>query len=85
MKNWNFERWLGQIYATEEEEISCSDCFDWISEYVDRELTHSPLDPRMQRVRQHLGQCRVCREEYEVLHELASQELPSEANSPGGK
>ncbi len=85
MKNWNLERWLGQIYATEAEEISCSDCFDWISEYVDLELTHSPLDPRMQRVRQHLGQCRVCREEYQVLHELASQELPGEPKSPGGK
>ncbi len=85
MKNVNLESWLGRIYATEAEEISCSDCFDWISEYVDRELMHSPLDPRMQRVRQHLGQCRVCHEEYDMLHELASQELPGEADWPGSK
>ncbi len=85
MKNRNLEHWLGQIYATEAEEISCSDCFDWISEYVDQELAHSPLDARMQRVRQHLGQCRVCREEYELLHELAAQELSGESDLSGGE
>ncbi len=83
MKNWNLERWLEQIYATEAEEISCSDCFDLISEYVERELMHSALDARMQGVRQHVGQCRVCREEYEILHELAAQERPDEHDSPG--
>ncbi len=76
MKNLDLERWLRQIYTTEEEELSCSDCFDLISEYVDRELDHATLDAQMQRVRQHLGQCRVCQEEYEVLHDLASQEPP---------
>ncbi len=81
MKNWNLERWLGQIYATEEEELSCSDCFDLISEYVDREVEHSPIDGQMQRVHQHLGQCRVCREEYQVLRELASQEQPGESTT----
>ncbi len=79
MKNWNLERWLGQIYATEEEELSCSDCFDLISEYVDREVEHLPIDGQMQRVRQHVGQCRVCHEEYQVLRELASQEWRDES------
>ncbi len=83
MANWNLERWLEQIYATEADEISCSDCFDLISEYVDRELEHAALDAQMQRVHQHLAQCRVCQEEYQVLRELAAEEQAGNGPASG--
>ena len=79
MQDWNLERWLGQIYATEDQEISCTECFDWVSDYVDRELAHTPRGAQQERVHQHLGQCRVCREEYEMLRELAALESADEA------
>jgi hypothetical protein len=74
MKKPSLERWIGQLLATQDNEISCSDCFDSLSEYVDRELAQKEPDTRMQRLEQHLGQCRVCREEYEMLRELVSNE-----------
>ncbi len=80
MKSFDLERWLGQIYATEEEELSCSDCFDLVSEYVEGELAHTALDEQMRQIRQHLGQCRVCREEYQVLREIVAQSLLGDSN-----
>jgi hypothetical protein len=73
---------LRQLEATQDHELSCSECFEQISDYVDLELAGAPVAERLPLLRQHLGQCRVCREEYEVLHELAlvtaRGELPSE-------
>jgi hypothetical protein len=66
--------WVAQILATQEHEISCSDCFDALSEYVDREVAQKDPDERMQQLAQHLGQCRVCREEYEMLRALVADE-----------
>ncbi len=74
MKKPTLERWVVQILTTEEHEISCSDCFDQLAEYVDRELAQMRPDARMEQLAQHLGQCRVCREEYEMLRDLAANE-----------
>ena len=70
MKQPNLERWVTQILATNEQEISCSDCLERLSEYVERALAQSKPDARMLAVEQHIGQCRVCREEYEILRDL---------------
>lgn len=72
VKKPSLERWVAQLLATQDREISCSDCFDWLSEYVDRELAHEKPDARMQQLAQHIGQCRVCREEYEMLRDLVA-------------
>lgn len=74
MKKPSLEGWVAQLLATQEHEISCSDCFDSLSEYVDRELEQTEPDERMQQLAQHLGQCRVCREEYEMLRALVADE-----------
>jgi hypothetical protein len=58
---------LQNIADTEDEEISCSECFDLVSEYVE---VAGPAGEVMPRLRQHLRQCGVCREEYEVLRDL---------------
>ena len=81
MKSDRFERWLQNIYHTQEEEISCSECFDSVSHFVEVELSGEDAVSKMPQVKQHLDQCRACREEYETLRDLARLErdgdLPS--------
>jgi predicted anti-sigma-YlaC factor YlaD len=49
-------------------------CFDLLARFVDLELAGGDPDPRLSVFRQHLEQCAVCREEYEVVSELARLE-----------
>ena len=81
MKSDRFERWLQNISHTQDEEISCSECFDQVSHYVELEL--SGIDPvaKLPQLKQHLDQCAACREEYETLRDQGRLEnrdgLPS--------
>jgi len=81
VKSDRFERWLQNIYHTQDEEISCSECFDSVSHFVEVELSGEDAVAKMPKVKQHLDQCRACREEYEALRDLARLEtddgLPS--------
>jgi hypothetical protein len=60
------DRLLRQVAATETDEISCSECFDLLPRGVEQELAGAMPAP----LAQHLTQCGVCREEYEVLRDL---------------
>jgi len=64
------DRLLRQISDTEPEEISCSECFDFLASGVELELAGAAITPLQARLAQHLGQCAVCREEYEVLRDF---------------
>ncbi len=81
MKASPYERLLQQIRATQDEELSCSECFDLVSHYVDLELAGKDAAGRLPRLAQHLGQCLVCREEYEMLRDLARLEAAGRAPS----
>ena len=61
---------MRSIAETDDEEISCVECFDVVSRYVDLEVAGEASDDALPRLRQHLRQCRVCREEYEALRDL---------------
>ena len=74
MNSINLEDWVIRILATENQELSCSECFDMVSAYVDAELAHQKPSEGMQQLKQHLGQCSVCREEYEMLRELVAHQ-----------
>ena len=63
-------RLLRLIAATAEEELSCSECFELLPQYVELELTDPAAAATVQQLAQHLGQCGVCRDEYEVLRDL---------------
>ena len=65
-----FENWLKNIHATREEEISCSECFDLVSRFVELEVAGQDAAARMPELKQHLDQCRACRDEYESLRDL---------------
>ena len=81
MKKKRLEHWLQNIYKTQDKEISCSECFDLVSHFVDVELSGEDAAARMPQLKQHLVQCAACREEYETLRDLARLEkdgdLPS--------
>lgn len=81
MKRSRFERWLQNIYNTKDEEISCSECFDLVSRFVELEISGENAEAQMPQIKQHLGQCPACREEYETLRDLGHLEneggLPS--------
>ncbi len=80
MKSDRFGRWLNSIFHTQDEEISCSECFDALSHFVDVELAGKNAAVEMPQVRQHLEQCAACREEYETLRDL--QRLENEGGAP---
>ena len=70
-----FKRWIRQVRDTQENEIDCSECLEQLSNFVDLELALGEAGKRMPQVSQHLHQCTVCREEYEVLEQLARLEI----------
>ena len=76
-----FERWLQTIYNTQDEEISCSECFDLMSHFVEVELVGEEADIKLPQLKQHLEQCPACRQEYETLRDIRilenKGELPS--------
>ena len=74
MKRDRFERWLRNIYATQDQEISCTECFDLMSGFVELEVSGQDAAARMPQVRQHLNQCQACRDEYEALRDLRQLE-----------
>ena len=76
-----FKNWLKNIYETREEEISCTECFDLASRFVELEVAGQDAAARMPELKHHLDQCRACRDEYESLRDLRlleeKGELPS--------
>jgi hypothetical protein len=70
MSENGFEELLRRLAATEDEELSCSECFDLVSDYVDLEIAGADPAAALPRLTQHLRQCGVCLEEYELLRDL---------------
>ena len=80
-----FRRLLQHLADTEEDEISCSECFALLPSAVELEIAGKADDRAATRLRQHLRQCGVCREEYETLLGLARLEAdgqPPAADPP---
>jgi predicted anti-sigma-YlaC factor YlaD len=75
-----FDRWIKKIRATENEEISCSECFDLVSDYVDAELAGGEMSGTMKRVKHHLEMCKACQDEYEMLRDLVMKDAGEESS-----
>ena len=69
-----WRRLLHEIVNTDDDEISCSECFDLVSEYVDLEVAGTAGERTLPRLQRHLMHCGGCREEYEVLRDLVRLE-----------
>lgn len=78
----NFSRWMKKVRDTQDQEIDCATCLEHVSRFVDIQLATGQAAQAMPLVAHHLHQCAVCREEYEVISELARLEaqdgLPSQ-------
>lgn len=81
MDHHRFTKWLKNIFETRENEISCSECFDQLSRFVELEISGEDPASSMPELKHHLSQCGACRDEYETLRDLRrleeSGELPS--------
>lgn len=81
MMKTNLGKFILKVKDTRDSEISCSECLDLVSQYVNLEIEHNNPTEILPKVKQHLDQCQVCFEEYQVLHQLAEMEaqdsLPS--------
>jgi hypothetical protein len=74
-------RLLRNIAETDDDEISCTECFDLVSQYVDLEVAGTVSEQTLPGLKQHLQQCGVCREEYEILRDLVRLEAQGRAPS----
>jgi predicted anti-sigma-YlaC factor YlaD len=74
------EQLLRLVAQTEDEELSCTACFELLPLYVDLEVSRQYPDVCLPLFRSHLEQCADCREEYETVRELAR--LEAEGHSP---
>ena len=87
MDHQAIERLLRQVSDTEAEELSCSECFELLATGVELELAEATTAPVFARLAQHLGQCGVCREEFETLRDFIRTEAggstsPAQGASP---
>ena len=80
MNRERFNIWLRNIYETQDVEISCTECFNLISQFVELENSGRDVAAELPQVKQHLSQCRACREEYETLRALIH--LEDQGNTP---
>ncbi len=81
MKQSEFARKMRLVVDARDDDILCSECFDLVSQYVDREIAGEPVAEQMPRVKYHLEHCRVCGEEYTVLRDLARLEAQQSRKS----
>ena len=68
---------LGRLLGAAGSDVGCDACFQLLDEYVELELAGFDPDERLPGVRGHFEGCRACREELELLRELASAGDPS--------
>jgi hypothetical protein len=80
MKRRRFEVWLRNICETQDDEISCTECFDMLSHFVERESSGGDVATELHQVKRHLDQCRACRDEYEMLRDVVR--LEGEGQTP---
>jgi hypothetical protein len=69
-----WRRFVQEIVNTDDDEISCAECFDLVSQYVDLEVAGTAAERTLPRLQRHLMHCGVCREEYEILRDLVRLE-----------
>ncbi len=80
MNQERFYAWLRNIYETQDTEISCTECFDLSSHFVELETSGRDATAELPQVKHHFDQCRACRDEYETLRDLVN--LENQGNAP---
>jgi hypothetical protein len=70
------EQVLGRVLGPAEPEVGCDVCFEELDRYVDLQLAGGDADAAIPGLRAHLAGCPACREEYESLFALVSEQQP---------
>lgn len=73
MKRDRFVRLVDTIFAVREEELSCSEYFASLPQYVDLELQGQDPAARLPEVCHHIHQCPECEEVYRALLDTVAQ------------
>lgn len=72
-----------RVKDTRDSEISCSECLEQVSQYVNLEISGTNATEKMPELKQHLDQCLVCFEEYQLIHQLAELEAQNQPPTNG--
>ena len=63
---------LARVLGPVGPEVTCEQCFEFLDQYVDRELAHPHSDATLPGMRAHLEGCPACHEDYESLREMVA-------------
>ena len=70
-------QFLKMLQMTEEKELSCSEVYELVDQFVELQASGENVEEAMPLVKRHLDMCRGCFEEYEaLLAALALEESP---------
>ena len=69
------------IFSEKEDEITCSDCFDHVDQYVD--MLREGRDPAvvLPHVKEHLECCHCCKKEFEALITILEAQTDDNAST----
>jgi hypothetical protein len=70
----NLGNFIVRVKDTRDSEISCSECLDLVSQFVNLEISGNNATELLPGLKQHLDQCLICYEEYQLIHQLAEME-----------
>lgn len=62
------------IFATEQDELTCGECFEQVDQYVDLLRAGHDAAAVLPKVKRHLDQCQCCRTEFEALIQILEGE-----------
>jgi predicted anti-sigma-YlaC factor YlaD len=74
MTQFDAERALPRLLGPAAPEVGCDACFEELDRYVELERAGSEAEAAVPGLRAHLEGCPACREEYESLHALLTDE-----------
>ncbi len=63
------DKLLGLVKSCKPDCLNCDECFAYIAEFAEVQLTARSVPEALVAVETHLGQCPCCRDEYKALVE----------------
>jgi hypothetical protein len=73
---------LARLLGSDEEELSCEQCFEQLDRYVELELSGADADAAIPGMRSHFQGCSACAEDHRSLRALTESKIPSPQPPP---
>lgn len=74
MDSKKLERLLARLARTQDHEVDCGVCLEWLPRHVDLELEGQDAASLLPQVELHLFQCTVCEDEHRLLRDFLREE-----------